>query len=116
MNPAQSLPAKTTIWNRNFICVLAANLLHVFAHFSVNTLVATYATHLGAAPVVMGLLTGMFFAVSLAMRPVSGPMVTKIDKRILVIGVFALGGVVNLGYALFHSIPAFIFFRFFNGV
>ncbi len=116
MNPAQALPAKTTIWNRNFICVLAANLLHVFAHFSVNTLVATYATHLGAAPVVMGLLTGMFFAISLAMRPVSGPMITKIDKRILVIGVFALGGLVNLGYALFHSIPAFIFFRFFNGV
>jgi MFS family permease len=95
---------------------MIASLLHVFGHFSVNTLVATYVTYLGAAPVVMVFLTGMFFAISLAIRPVSGPTITKVDKRTLMIAVFALGGFVNLGYALFHSIPAFIFFRFFNGV
>jgi MFS family permease len=123
MNPASAAtistalqPAKVTIWNRNFICVVIANLLLCVGHFSVNTLVATYTTYLGAAPVIMGLLTGMFFAVSLAMRPVSGPMITKIDKRTLMIAVFALGGVVNIGYALFHSIPLFVVFRFLNGV
>jgi MFS family permease len=119
MNPASlipSPPAKATVWNRNFICAITANLLFVMAHWSVNTLVATYATYMGAAPVVMGLLTGMFFAVSLALRPVSGPMITKIDKRKLMIVAYVLGGVVNLGYAFFHSIPFFIFFRFLNGV
>ena len=73
-------------------------------------------THLGTDPIIMGLLTGMFFGVSLAMRPVSGPMITKIDKRKLMILVFALGGVVNIGYALFHTVPLFIVFRFLNGV
>ena len=52
---------KSTIWSRNFICVLIANSLLVLSHNSVNTLVSTYATYLGAGPRVMGLLTGMFF-------------------------------------------------------
>lgn len=116
MNPASHKTVAATIWNRDFICVIAANLLLCIGHFSVNTLVATYATFLGAAPVIMGLLTGLFFGVALAIRPISGPMITKVDKRILLIGVFALGGIVNIGYALFHSIPFFMAFRFLNGI
>jgi MFS family permease len=86
------------------------------AHFSVNPLVASYAIHLGSSALIMGLLTGLFFGVALSMRPVAGPIITKFDKRKLMIMVFALGGVVNIGYALFHSIPLFIVFRFLHGV
>ncbi len=116
MDPASIKTVKTTIWNRNFICVIASNLLLCIGHFSVHPLVATYVTFLGAGPFIMGLLTGMFFGVALAVRPVSGPMITKIDKRKLLIMVFVLGGIVNIGYALFHTIPLFVVFRFLNGV
>ena len=104
------------MWNRNFICIIAANLLFCIGHYSVNTLVATYVTHLGATPVVMGYLTGMFFFVSLIIRPVSGPMITKIDKRKLIIMVFMLGIIVNAGYALFQNLWYFRLFRILNGV
>ena len=107
---------KNTIWSRNFICVLIANSMLVLSHNSVNPLVSTYATHLGAGPKIMGLLTGMFFAVALAMRPVAGPATTRIDKRKLMLFVFSLGSIVNIGYALFHNITAFVIFRFFNGI
>ncbi|MDR3277272.1 MAG: MFS transporter, partial [Oscillospiraceae bacterium] len=108
---------KTTIWNRNFICVVLANMMLCLAHFAVNPLVASYATDiLGQGPRVMGLLTGMFFGVALAMRPVSGPMITKVDKRALLIAVFALGSAANIGYALFQTVPLFVTFRFLNGV
>jgi MFS family permease len=116
MDPASTKKAKLTIWNRNYSCAVIANILLCVAHFSVNTLVATYTTFLGALPVLMGTLTGLFFAIALLMRPISGPMITKIDKRKLMICIFALGGIVNLGYALFHSIPAFIVFRVLNGI
>lgn len=105
-----------TIWSRNFICVLLANSLLALSHSSVNTLVSTYATYLGAGPKLMGLLTGMFFGVALALRPVAGPVTTKVNKRLLMIFVFGLGCVVNIGYALFHNITAFVIFRFFNGI
>jgi MFS family permease len=116
MDTELTKPQKITIWNRNFICVVLTNFMLCLAHFSVNTLVATYATYLGATAVIMGLLTGMFFGISLAMRPVAGPVTTKLDKRKLLIMVFALGAVVNVGYALFDSILAFVVFRFLNGV
>ena len=106
----------TTVWNRNFICVMLANLCLCLSHSSVNPLVASYTQHLGTSVQVMGLLTGMFFGVSLAMRPVAGPATTKLDKRKLLILVFSLGCTANLGYALFHSVPMFVAFRFINGV
>ncbi len=119
MDPATSindLPEEKTIWNRNFIGSVITNLFLCLGHFSVNTHVATYATFLGAVPVVMGLLTGMFFGISLMLKPVAGPAMTKIDKRLLMILVFFVGGISNLGYALFHDIGMFIFFRVLNGI
>ena len=105
-----------TIWNRNFICIMIAASFMNLSHWSVNPLVSKYAQYLGAGPVLMGLLTGMFFAIALAMRPVAGPAMTRLDHRKLLIADYALGGVVNLGYALFHNIPVFMVLRFFHGV
>ena len=105
-----------TIWNKDFICVMLANFMLCLAHFSINPLVSTYVEYLDASPQMAGLLAGMFFGVALAMRPFAGPVTTKVDKRKLLIFVFILGAVANLGYALFRNIPAFIGFRFINGV
>jgi MFS family permease len=63
----------------------------------------------------MGLLTGLFFGVAFSMRPVSGPVLTKIDKRKLMM-VFFIGGAANIGYALFDNISAFIAFRILHGL
>jgi MFS family permease len=110
--------AKSTgpIWNRNFICILLTSFMLGIGHFSVNPLVASYAVHLGASALVTGILIGLFFGVALAMRPVAGPVITKFDKRKLMILVFVIGGIANIGYALFHNISAFILFRFLHGV
>ena len=86
------------------------------SHFSINPLVASYAVHLGAGAYIMGLLTGLFFGVALSMRPIAGPVVTKFDKRKLMILVFIIGGVANIGYALFDNISAFIVFRLLHGL
>ena len=107
---------KQTIWTRNFICMMIANFLMLMSNFSTNTLVSTYASFLGAAPMLMGLLTGMFYGIALAMRPVAGPVQTRMNHRKLLIAVFAIGVVVNAGYALFHSIPMFLAFRVLHGV
>ena len=107
---------KSTIWTRNFICMMAANFLMLMSNFSTTTLVSTYATFLGAAPMLMGLLTGMFYGIALAMRPVAGPVQTRVNHRKLLIAVFAIGVVVNIGYAMFHSIPMFLAFRVLHGI
>ena len=105
-----------TIWNKNFICVMLANFMLCVGHASVNPLVATYTNFLNAGPELTGFLAGMFFAVSLALKPFAGPILTKLDKRLVLIVVFLFGAVANFGYAMFQSIPAFVLFRFFSGV
>ena len=106
----------TRILNKNFVCVMLTNFMHCMGHSSINPLVATYTKYLNTSAQLAGLLTGMFFAVSLAMRPFAGPAATKYDKRKLLIIVFLIGAVANLGYALFHNVPSFVVFRFFSGV
>ncbi len=106
----------STIWTRNYICILITNFLMGMSNFSTNTLVSTYAVYLGAAPTLMGFLTGMFFGVALAMRPAAGPIQTKVNHRKLLTVVCLTGFVVNVGYALFHSIPLFIAFRVLHGI
>lgn len=84
---------------------------------SVNILIARYATDsLGVSPVVMGNLVGLYFGVALAMRPIAGPMQTKLNKRNLLIAVYFTGGIVNLGYAMFNTTGAFVFFRILQGM
>jgi MFS family permease len=95
---------------------MVANFMLCLAHFSVNPLVATYAEYLDASPQIIGIIAGMFFGVALAMRPFAGPVTTKFDKRKLLIFVFILGVVANLGYAVFRNIPAFVGFRIINGI
>ena len=106
----------TTIWNKNFICVIIVNTLQCFGHFAVNPLVASYTNYLGTTAQMTGFLAGMFFGVAFAIRPISGPMITKLDKRMLLILTFVCGCVANLGYAAFESVGAFAVFRFLNGV
>jgi len=106
----------TTIWKKDFICVLISNLAMCIAHASVHPLVASYTIYLNAGPILMGLLTGMLYGAALITKPVAGPAMTKLDKRKLLIFAYILGIIAYLGYALFQSIMAFAFFRFVSGV
>ncbi|MDR2665378.1 MAG: MFS transporter [Oscillospiraceae bacterium] len=104
------------MWNRNFVCVVITNTLLCLGHASVNPIVASYAKYLGAGDHLTGLLTGMFYGVALAIRPVAGPVTARAEKRTLLIAVFAIGGIANLGYAVFQTIPLFVLFRFLTGI
>ena len=89
--------APVSIWNRNFICTLLSSFTLSIGHFSINPLIASYAVHLGASAYLMGLITGLFFGVAFAMRPVAGPVLTWFDKRKLMILVFFIGVDSRLG-------------------
>ena len=105
-----------TIWNRNYICVFIANSLLSFSAQCVSPLISSYSYYLGAGPVIAGILTGIYFAVSCAIRPVTGPMTAKVDNRKLMILSNVLGVIIHLGYALSGSISSFLVFRLIQGL
>ena len=109
-------PVKVTIWNRNFICILLSNTFLGLSMTSTNTIVSSYAKFLGAQTVLIGALTGLFYGVSLSVRPVTGPLISRLDKRKLLISAFILGLTANIGYALTGSVRLFILFRILNGI
>ena len=106
----------TTMWNKNFIIVMITTTLMTFGHFTINPFIASYTKYLGTTDQLTGFLAGMFFGVAFAFRPVSGPLITRLDKRILLMLTLLCGSVASLGYALFENVAAFAFFRFLHGL
>lgn len=99
-----------------FTCAFIANFLLCISQFIVNPLVATYADHLGAGQVLTGVISGLYFGVAFAARPVSGPVITILNKKKIMFFAYALGMVVNLGYAFSGDIPLFMVSRILHGI
>ena len=107
---------RTTIWNRGYTCAFFANLLLCFSQNTVNPLISTYATWLGAGAVLVGTISGLYFGVAFAARPISGPAITILDKKKLMIATYTLGFLTNIIYALAGSVPVFIVARCIHGL
>ena len=117
INASLQTSKKPTIWNKTFVCIMLAQAFWTFSTGVVNILLARYSRDvLGASPVLMGNLVGLSFAVGLAMRPVSGPMQTKLNKRNLLIGCYILTGIAHIGNVRFNTTNAFVLFRVLQGV
>ncbi len=62
------------------------------------------------------MISGLYFGVSFAVRPVSGPAITKLNKKLIMILTYALGVVTNAAYAFCGSIPFFVAVRVLHGI
>ena len=105
-----------SIWNRGFTCAFFANLLLCFSQHSVNTLISTYADYLGAGAVLVGAISGLYFGVAFAARPISGPVITLLDKKKIILITYAMGAVTNVVYAVAGTVPLFILARVLHGL
>ena len=69
----EKIPDK--IWNASFISVFIANMLMFMGQQMMNTLVAKYANHLGAAPIIVGLVTSAFAYTALIFKIFAAPAI-----------------------------------------
>ncbi len=106
----------STIWNRQFTLAFLANFMLCFSQQSVNTLVSSYAAFLGAGAVLVGAVSGLYFAVAVAARPFSGPIINNCDKRKIMIYTYILGVITGVLYAVSRSIPMFVAARIMHGI
>ena len=105
-----------SIWNRGFTCAFFANLLLCLSQNTANTLISTYASYLGAGAVLVGAISGLYFGVAFAARPISGPVITILDKKKIMIATYIAGVVTNVAYAAAGSVPFFILARILHGL
>lgn len=105
-----------TIWTRGYLCAFFANLLLCFSQGTANTLISTYASFLGAGAVLVGTISGLYFGVAFAARPISGPVITILDKKKIILVTYVMGVITNVVYAVAGSVSLFIVARVLHGL
>ena len=107
---------KVTMWNRGYICAFIANALLCFSQNILNTLISQYAGILGAGPALAGVISGLYFGVSFAARPISGPAITILNKKNIMYFAYGMGVIVNVVYAFAPDTTMFIVARILHGI
>ena len=106
----------TKILNRAFISVLFANTSMLMAMMMTNALVAKYADYLGAAPALVGFVSGMFAVTSLLFKALSGPAIDSYNRRFIVMGAMSIMAIAFFGFSFSVTVPMIIIFRLFQGI
>lgn len=104
-----------TIWNKNFISVFIANACMNMSQQMMNSLVAKYANHLGAAASIVGLVTSMFAVTALIFKIVSGPAIDAFNRKWILAGAMCIMATAYFGYSLSNSVPMLIASRLIQG-
>ncbi len=104
-----------SIWTKNFVLVVIANLMTFSIHFITLATLPLYAIVLGGDNLGMGLVTSMYFVAALLVRPFSGKALDQHGRR----GVLILGMIVtiisHLLLFLSESVSMLLLLRLVNG-
>ncbi len=107
---------KEKIYSRDIILILAACFLYMGSIQMVTPLIAGFTGELGGSGTIMGLICGLFFYVSLVMRPVSGNMADKFSKfKLAILGLTCMI-IGPVGYFLAKSYVVVVICRVINGI
>ena len=107
---------KETIWNRDFILLLAVNAFVFISMHMLSTTIANFTMSLNGTETLAGIVAGVFSVSSLLSRPVCGVLVDRMKKKILYLGSLAVIFVSLLGYSISGTITMAILFRLLHGV
>ena len=113
-SPAQS--GWKTLLSRNFILVLAISCFNQFASLAVKTPINRFGNELGIAVSMLGMITTMYQASKMIVRPLWGNLNDKLNRKFAMTIAFAVQLIAYLIYAMTNSIPVYIFGRFVEGV
>lgn len=105
----------TGIWNSVFVHVFVTNMLLHLCIYMMNTLSATYADYLGAASMLVGLVSGLFAATALVFKILSAPTIDTFNRKYVLMGASGILLLSFLGYAVSNNIPMLIISRLLTG-
>lgn len=105
-----------TLWNKSFIYLIFVSFITAMGFNMVYTIISKYAINIINSLVIVGVISGIFSAASLIIRPFAGITVDTFNKKYLFIISNVLIGISIMGYAFSSSIFILIFFRILHGV
>ena len=107
---------QTRLLNSRYIMLLIVNLITSVSFSMVYTTMSSYVTGLGVSVAIAGVVTGAFNISSMVIRPVSGLISDRVNRKWLLV-ISAIGmGVVIFGYAVVKDSTALIALRILHGI
>lgn len=103
------------IWNKSFTSIFIANMLMFMGQQMMNTLVAKYANTLGAAPVMIGVVTSSFAYTALIFKIFSAPAIDTFNKKYILVGAMTVMAMSYAGYSISTTIPVLMVSRLLQG-
>lgn len=102
--------------NPSYMALFCINLIIAVSFSMVSTTISLYVTQLGAAASVAGTVVGALSVASLCMRPFSGIISDRLERRKLLMFALVLISLSMMGYSLTHSVPVLLALRILHGV
>lgn len=104
------------LFNSRYIVLLLMNLITSVSFSMVYTTISSYVTGLGATVAVAGVVTGAFNISSMVIRPVSGIISDRVNRKwLLVLSAIGMGVAIS-GYAVVQDPTALIALRIAHGI
>lgn len=103
------------LWSKGYVIVLVVGLITSLGFSMVYTIVSAYAVDIGSTLSTAGLVSGIFSISALVLRPFSGLLSDRYNKKkVFVLSTLAIAAAF-LGYSVSSNIPLLVFFRMFHG-
>ncbi len=102
--------------NRRYLTLFLINLIVSISFSMVGTTMSVYVSRSGAAASVVGTVVGMLSIASLCMRPFTGILSDRLERKWLLIISLTLIAAAVLGCSLTTAVPALILFRVLHGI
>ena len=116
MSGAAESAKKETIWNKDFIILIIANMFVCMSSYLVSAILSPYIKELGASDGKIGLIVGAFNTAALISRPFSGPIVDAWNKKKLLIILAVADALCLFGYAAATDTTQLVIARLLQGV
>ena len=105
-----------TLWNRSFIMILLISIFNNSATMMITPLISKYSLSLGISLTAAGTITSLMSIVALFMRPITGFVSDRFNRKKISICTCFFSALVLFCYTLAGSMPKLILVRILHGV
>lgn len=107
---------RSNLFNRAYVALLCINLIVSISFYMLSTTITLYATSVGLTTAAAGTVVGVLSIASLGMRPFTGIISDRLERKRLLIASLLLISVAMVGCSLTASLTVLIFFRILHGI
>lgn len=107
---------QSSIWSLPFVLMMSVNLFNSAGQYMIGAALPKYANHLGASPVLVGLVSSVFSIAALLIRPITGSALDYFKKKTMLCISLGVTALMYFICAISDNVGLLIAARFVDGI